>query len=287
MEPSLERHTLSKVKQWAFYLSRFDYIIDHVRSEDNVFADILTQWARGYRQAGDRQAMCSLVLTEAQQIVPRAESFPWPDMEAVRRSQLASARDIAKMGLSKDCTDGLWKRNGRRWIPSEDLDLQLKLLVTSHRETIGHRGRDATMSIILEGFWCSSIKQDTSEFVGLCLHRMITRAGKVIPRPMSHALHGERPNEVLHADFLYMGSGTGGQIYVLIIRDDLSEYEWLGPAKSASAEAASKAFCQWLGVFGDMSWLVTDQGSHFKNWLMKQLTEETHIGHHFTTAYCP
>ena len=173
--------------------------------------------------------MYSLVLAEAHQIIPRAESFSWPDMESVRSSQLAFVQEIAKLSFSKESNYGLWKRNDRRWMPSEDLDLQLKSLVTSHCGTIGHRGKDATMNIILEAFWCSSMKQDTSELVDRCLHCMGTWAGKVIPRPMSHSIHGERPNEVLHAEFMYMGRGKSGQDYVLIIRDDLSGFVWLWP----------------------------------------------------------
>lgn len=36
-----------------------------------------------------------------------------------------------------------------------------------------------------------------------------------------------------------------------------------------------------------MRWLLTDQGSHFKTTLMKNLTDEMQIRHHFTIAYCP
>ncbi len=40
----------------------------------------------------------------------------------------------------------------------------------------------------------------------------------------------------------------------------------------------------WLGCFGSMLWLVSDQGSHFKNELVCALTEEFRISHHFTTG---
>ena len=41
------------------------------------------------------------------------------------------------------------------------------------------------------------------------------------------------------------------------------------------------------GSLGACKWLVSDQGSHFKNHLIQQFIEETHVGHHFTTVYCP
>lgn len=36
-----------------------------------------------------------------------------------------------------------------------------------------------------------------------------------------------------------------------------------------------------------MEWIVSDQGSHFKNSLLRGIIEETHVKHHFTTAYSP
>ena len=48
-EPALGRHVVSKVQRWALFLSRFDYVIEHIPGYCNVFADMLTQWAKGYR----------------------------------------------------------------------------------------------------------------------------------------------------------------------------------------------------------------------------------------------
>ena len=49
LEPSLGRHIVSKVQRWALYLSKFAYVIEHVSGCENVFADILTSWLKGYR----------------------------------------------------------------------------------------------------------------------------------------------------------------------------------------------------------------------------------------------
>lgn len=43
VEPSLGKHIISKVLRWAIYLSNFDYVIEHIDGERNVFADILTR----------------------------------------------------------------------------------------------------------------------------------------------------------------------------------------------------------------------------------------------------
>lgn len=63
-----------------------------------------------------------------------------------------------------------------------------------------------------------------------------------MPRPLSIALHGEKSSEVIHADFLYMGTVERSELkYVLVIRDDLSSYTWLWPCSSADSEAATSA----------------------------------------------
>ena len=115
----------------------------------------------------------------------------------------------------------------------------------------------------------------------------MTRSGKIVPRPLGHALHDEHPNEVVHIHFLHMGQGTDDNKYVLLIKDDLSSYIWIWPTAETTAECASDALCTWMGSFGCMEWLVSDRGSQFKNELMKSLTDELRIRHHFTTAYSP
>ena len=47
------------------------------------------------------------------------------------------------------------------------------------------------------------------------------------------------------------------------------------------------ALIHWIGSFGTMEWFVSDQGSHFKNQLIDELTSELRVHHHFTTAYSP
>ena len=75
-------------------------------------------------------------------------------------------------------------------------------------------------------------------------------SGEVIPRPLATALHGERPNEVLHMDFLYVGPVIDGKKYLLILRDDHSSYVRLWAATAATAEEAAIALIDWVGAFG-------------------------------------
>ena len=128
---------------------------------------------------------------------------------------------------------------------------------------------------------------DCAEFVAMCLHCLTGKTGHKIPRPLSMTLLGTKPNEVIHFDFLYMGHGIDGLKYILVIRDDISSYLWLIPTGKADAEAAADGLARWVRVFTVMIIWVSDQGSHFKNIVMKELADVHKIKHHFTVAYSP
>ena len=200
MEPTLGRHVVSKVQRWALFLSRFDYMIEHTEGEKNVFADILTRWTKGYRNdhTSTRSRVCSL-LTTAEQVVPSPDDIEWPGMQVMRTSQ-AQATD--KPSNLRYGTDGLLLLQGRIWVPLSDLELNLKILIVSHCGAMGHRGKDATESVIRENFLWKGLSADVTSFVQGCLHCIATRTGEVVPRPYGHSLHGARPNEVLHVEFL-------------------------------------------------------------------------------------
>ena len=63
-----------------------------------------------------------------------------------------------------DSTDGLWQNSGIIFIPKDDEELNLKLLVTSHSGCIGNRGADATKSILLENFCWENMGPETDKF---------------------------------------------------------------------------------------------------------------------------
>lgn len=68
-EPRLGRHIVNNVQRWALYLSHFQYSLEHVDGSENVFADTLTQWLRGYRGRSQYGTACSLLLESTQQLI--------------------------------------------------------------------------------------------------------------------------------------------------------------------------------------------------------------------------
>jgi hypothetical protein len=106
-----------------------------------------------------------------------------------------------------------------------------------------------------------------------------------VRRQMAQTLHADKPNKLLHFDFLYIGRGLNGVDYILILKDDLSSYCRLIPAVVAKAVTTAAALIHWFATFGVVLDWVSDRGSHFRNVVVRLLRERNHSSHHFTLAY--
>lgn len=131
------------------------------------------------------------------------------------------------------------------------------------------------------------MKADVGSFCRSCLHCLLTGGVHRIPRPMSHALHSDKRNEVLHFDYLYMGPNRTGGVNALLLNDDASSYVWIEPCPVANAENTPDVLLRWMAFFGVSTNLVSDRGSHFKNQVMDAVNRSLNSHHHFVTPYCP
>jgi transposase InsO family protein len=84
-----------------------------------------------------------------------------------------------------------------------------------------------------------------------------------------------------------MGKSVDDAEYVLIVKDDFSNYVWLKQCKHADADSTVAVLIEWFAAFGVAPQWVSDQGSHFKNQVMTEVQRQLGANHHFTTAYCP
>jgi transposase InsO family protein len=119
----------------------------------------------------------------------------------------------------------------------------------------------------------------------LCFHCIASASGEITPRPMGEALHASKPNEVIHFDYLYMGPSVDDVKYVLIVKNDYSNYVWLKQCKNPDAYSTAALLIEWFAAFGVAQQWISDQGSHFKNKVMTDIQKQVGSKHHFTTAY--
>jgi hypothetical protein len=107
---------------------------------------------------------------------------------------------------------------------------------------------------------------------------------------MATAAHGERPNHMIHFDYLYMGEEMGddeGAKYVLVLKDDYSGFTELVWSPTATADVVVEHLQAWFKRFGVVLNWVSDQGTHFTAGVMKELAAKLGVNHHYVTAYAP
>ncbi len=267
LEPALGRNVVSKVQSWALHLSKYQHVIEHIDGSENVFANILTRWVRGYRAQSSARKVAIVKLVDGIVSSSCAHDFSWPDFAVVRDSQTKFAG--VRLKNSTIDANGIVKIAKSIWIPDQGVDLQFCLLVIAHCGLSGHCGNSATLADLRQDFRWTSIVEHVKQFVQSCVHYVVFRAGERIPLPLGTTVHGSRLHEVVHFDFLYMGSSNDGFKYLLLIKDNLSPYVWLCTAKNANAEAVAKNLSRWIASFTVMDTWVSDEGSHFKNNVMK------------------
>jgi len=66
---------------------------------------------------------------------------------------------------------------------------------------------------------------------------------------MAHALHADKPNELLYFDYLYMSKSNVGLVYVLIIKDDASSFTWREPCLTDDDKTTIKVLLRWSSMF--------------------------------------
>ncbi|CAM9462267.1 unnamed protein product [Sphacelaria rigidula] len=140
------------------------------------------------------------------------------------------------------------------------MQLQVRLMICAHMRDAGHHGVAATLVRLQEFCVWQRIKTHVHEFVRQCLHRVDSRAGDVVPRPLGETVHGTTPNEVVHFDFLCVGesgplasqglSEDAGFRHILEIMDDLSNFVALEPVAVCTAESTAASLLNWCKTLG-------------------------------------
>ncbi|KAF0739334.1 hypothetical protein Ae201684_004903 [Aphanomyces euteiches] len=289
---AVPKYTAAKLERWALLLMGYHYVIHDIPGEANVWADLLSRWGSSL------PSICAIVREPLLVSPLMSDQFVWPSLEAIAEVQILHHRDYqGEQGLETSLgqeycvrleTGEVWQMrllNGKIWIPDDATDLQLRLCVCAHSSLFGHRTLEFTISNLEEFCWWVDMKNDARFFVQRCLHCASVSGG--VPRPFGEALHSDKPNGLIHWDFLSMGKSNTNDRYLLVIKCDTSKLVWLFPTPEATATFVKHCLLQSFAVFGICYDWVSDQGTHFKNQVIAELQHSLGEHHHFTTARCP
>ncbi|GMF60896.1 unnamed protein product [Phytophthora fragariaefolia] len=276
---AVPKYTADKLHRWSLLLMSLEYEIHDIAGDANVWADLLSRWGSAFT------TVAAIRLSSLPVSPQLDDNFDWPTAEHIQAAQ-NSATDIP-LNMQAGHDKVLRDCDGRVWLPDGASELQLRICIVGHFGAAGHRTVDVTLKAIAEKFVWVDMTTDVKHFVARCLHCASVSVGPPFPRPPGEALHAERPNELLHWDYLSMGDAATGEAYVLVLKDDASNYVWLLPTVAATAGSTYEALLDWFSAFGLCRSWVSDQGTHFKNAVIQSLQRALGAHHHFTTARCP
>ncbi|GMF34349.1 unnamed protein product [Phytophthora lilii] len=194
---SVPKYTADKLHRWSLLLMGYQYEIHDIAGDDNVRADLLSLWRSSF---GTVCAIRQVPLPLSPQL---EDNFVWPAMKAIFEVQndATPPKDIKRS--TKDLL--LRYERGRIWIPDEAVDMQMRICVVGHFGIAGHCGMKVTLQQVKAKFVWTNMAKDVDSFVRRCLHCASTLGGPPQPRPLGEAMHAEKPNELIHCDFLFMG----------------------------------------------------------------------------------
>lgn len=115
---------------------------------------------------------------------------------------------------------------------------------------------------------------------------LYTRCDKV-PRPFGPALHGTKPNDILQFDYIDIGRSHGGAKYILMLRNDHSDYKWFFATTGTTADNAAIAIIDWFASLGVPHGLISDVPTHFRNETLRLVGKSLRLPHHVTLPYTP
>ncbi|OWZ17016.1 Retrotransposon protein [Phytophthora megakarya] len=122
-----------------------------------------------------------------------------------------------------------------------------------------------------ERFYITKLEDKVAKFVRQCLLCKYFMGPRQIPRPYGPLLQANERTEVVHWDFLSLDEGFGDSSYLLVVQDGLSHFCELFPCTTPTAYVAAEALTLWYARDGMPKTLRSDQGTHFRNEMMKHL----------------
>jgi len=185
------------------------------------------------------------------------------------------------------------------WIPADNIDLITRLCITAHcgqnpsLAEAGHRGITITLAYLQERFWWHKMANTVARFCHACLScTKAKHCNDIVPRPLGRQLKAAKINDILSIDYLYIGlpckDTTTDYKYIIILKDEFSGYIDLIPTVDADSSNAAYAIRSWVARYGtEPTYIISDQGSHFKNRMIDALTSFYGIDHYFTLPHCP
>jgi transposase InsO family protein len=242
-----KKQSVERVERWMVMLRAFTFHIHHIPGEDNVFADLLSRWARDGDPAGgkvmsaDSGASGTVTATPpspgdvvhpVQALGRRREPPPPPPPPSAgfgdpgtvvpldvrddlptelelktAQSEVLTPEEIVRRSLHRNDRGLYVSGDGRIYVPDIRL-LRLRICIVAHQGAAAHRAIKVTTAIIRRHFIWDNQEDDIKIFCRQCLGCLKTRGGKVTNRALGMPRYATAPGQRIHFDFMKIREAT-------------------------------------------------------------------------------
>ena len=290
---------VGKMARWMLILQEFDFVIQHTPGNENAVADFLSRLEEPGTDQGVADdlpdaALFSLTSKQENDWYEQMRnfimdySFPQQWSKDRKRRLALRSRDFTiiagqlyKKGIDQVC---------RRCVSEHE---KIGVLKEAHQGiTGGHQAAEITKRKILQaGLWWPTMSKDAHLFVKNC--DLCQRLGKPTDRDRMpiYPIIPLQPFAKWGLDFIGpikpKAQPTGCE-YILVATDYFTKWAEAKALRNNTAEVVAKFLYENIMTrFGCPVELVSDQGTHFLNRVIKELTTKHMIIHKKSSTYHP
>ena len=184
--------------------------------------------------------------------------------------------------------DKLYKEKDEKLIRILKKDEIEPVMYMTHEHPLGgHLGRDAMYNKIINKFYWKNMKNDIQEYVRTC--EQCQKRGNIGSKGLLNPIKVGKTWEMIGIDFVGpLNKTRKGNKYILVVMDYFTKYPEARATKDATADKVAEfLFKEIICRHGCPKIMISDNGSHFRNQVVKQLCEKYGIKHNFTSPYHP
>jgi hypothetical protein len=290
-----------RLARWVMQLQEYRFTAVHLPGKKNVVADVLSRYPLSPREDPDmlehfifQAEEDSFLATEVKQdMAPQYEEYlgdvirakmtaELPSDEPRRRKTIAQLRSYCVLG---DKLVHLGHNGQAKVVPH----LEERPAILANLHGLGHYGFNAFVTAVTANYWWPKLREDVRTFLKQCT--ICQEWDREAPNKYARykVVRPRRMFERLSIDFAGpLPETQSGNRYVILAIDSFSKWPIAkAVASNDGVTAARFIFEDICCVFGPPAELLSDNGTHFVNQLVDQLTVLMEIHHILASPYRP